>query len=84
MSYVSGARRWAIVLCALSLMQLVSGCSRGPKEECDRTVDNFLALGKNFDHYIAKIDEIALDRDKITDPQSFIQFHQRVGKAYGD
>jgi hypothetical protein len=84
MFYVSVARRWAIVLCALSLTQLVSGCSRAPKEECDRTVDNLVELPKLLNHHIDIQDGIETDRDKITNPLTFIQFHQRLGKSYSD
>ncbi len=84
MFYPSVTRRWAIALCALTLSQLAAGCSRVPREECDRTIDNLVELPKIMNHHIEMMDKIEADRDQITNPLTFIQFHQRLGKSYGD
>lgn len=84
MFHSSVARRWAIVLCVLILSQLAAGCSRAPKEECDRTIDNLVELTKVMNQHIEIQEKIEADRSKITNPLTFIQFHQRFGKSYGD
>jgi DNA repair exonuclease SbcCD ATPase subunit len=77
-------RRWAIALCALPLMQLAAGCSTVPRQECDRTIDNLAELQKTLNHHVEIQNEIETDRSNITNSLTFVQFHQRLGKSYGD